>query len=130
MSQLRPGIAAAIHGLKGAPELNGQTATLKEWDADKARWVIQLPGGALKNVKAENLQVASPSSASQNSTISSWVVGAAFIALVAVTVLQQGAGEMGSAKSPTKYVTELFEPFDPPPPKAPKDTVVISFCQG
>jgi len=124
------GIAAAIHGLKGAPELNGQTATIKEWAADKGRWVVELPGGALKNVKAENLQVPSPPSTTKNSAISSWVVGAALIALVAITFLQQGGGEMGNAKSPTKYVTELFEPFDPPPPKAPKDTVVISFCQG
>jgi len=130
MSELRPGIAAAIHGLKGAPELNGQTATLKEWDADKGRWVVTLPGGALKNVKAENLQAASPPSKSESSAVSSWVVGAALVVLVAVTVLQQGGGDLGNAKSPSKYVAELFEPFDPPPPKAPKDTIVISFCQG
>jgi len=129
MAQLGPGIAVAIHGLKGAPELNGKEGKIKEWDEDKGRWVVQLPGGQLKNVKAENLQPASKKSG--DSGMSSWVIGAVVVVLVGITILQQSANANGgNMKSPTSYVTELFEPFDPPPPKAPKDTVVISFCQG
>ena len=58
-------------------------------------------------------------------------VGVAVVVVLAGILLQQTdvLSQMG-VQSPAGYVKELFEPFDPPPPKAPKDTVVISFCQG
>eukprot|EP00930_Biecheleria_cincta_P038880 TRINITY_DN26739_c0_g1_i1.p1 TRINITY_DN26739_c0_g1~~TRINITY_DN26739_c0_g1_i1.p1 ORF type:complete len:130 (-),score=20.73 TRINITY_DN26739_c0_g1_i1:525-914(-) len=122
-TELRPGLNVAIHGLKGAADLNGKEGKCKHWDADKGRWTVELPGGELKALKPENLQ-AKPAS------MTNWVVGAAAVVLMALFVQQSGLlGQMG-ASSPVGYVTELFAPFDPPPPKAPKDTVVISFCQG
>eukprot|EP00931_Biecheleriopsis_adriatica_P114949 TRINITY_DN90815_c0_g1_i1.p2 TRINITY_DN90815_c0_g1~~TRINITY_DN90815_c0_g1_i1.p2 ORF type:complete len:143 (+),score=31.32 TRINITY_DN90815_c0_g1_i1:39-431(+) len=123
-SELRPGVNVVIHGLKGAADLNGKEATVKTWDADKGRWTVQLQGGDFKALKPENLQPKKTTDA-----MPGWVVGAMIAVGVVAFVLQSGMAQSGTA-NPVGYVTELFQPFDPPPPQAPKDTVVISFCQG
>jgi hypothetical protein len=106
--------------LKGAPELNGKGGTVEQWDGDKGRWNVRLPGGELKALKPENL---SPKKTDIAAMVP-WVIG---VVLVALVLQQSGVFDVAS---PVGYVRELFEPFDPPPPKAPADTVVISFCQG
>lgn len=123
---LRPGLAVAIHSLKGAPELNGKEGTCEKWDADKGRWNVRLPGGDMKALKPENLQPKKMSIAS----MAPWVLGAVCFLGAAIFLQQSDALHQMGVASPVGYVKELFEPFEPPPPKAPKDTVVISFCQG
>lgn len=132
MGEIRPGVTVKIDGLKGAPELNGKEGKVKDWNAEKGRWNVQV-AGELKGLKPENLQPAATQGKSDASGASGgmaqYVLMAAAVLMLSATFMQQNGG-IGAMKSPTKYVTELFEPFDPPPPKAPKDTVVISFCQG
>lgn len=143
--ELQPGCTVAIHGLTGAAELNGKEATCNHFDKEKDRWTVQLPGGDLKALKAENLEVkAAPPEAKTpekpekpekpgkpgKPDVKSWLVGAVGLVVLAVCLQQSGIIEEAGIASPAGYVKELFEPFDPPPPKAPKDTVVISFCQG
>lgn len=121
--ELRPGVEVAIHGLKGAAELNGKSGKVETWDADKGRWTVRLPSGELKALKPENLQPKKFDS-------TPWILGAVGVIVLAVILQQIDVfGQMGLA-SPVAQVKELFEPFVPPPPKAPADTVVISFCQG
>jgi len=122
-TELRPGLTVSIHSLTGAAELNGQVATCKQFDAEKSRWTVQLTGGELKALRPENLQP-------KKTNVMLGVSGALGAVLLALFLQQSGfVGKMGIA-STSGYMKELFEPFDPPPPKAPKDTVVISFCQG
>ncbi len=40
-----------VHGLKRRAELNGQTGTLRSFEAGKGRWVIRLGSGTLHNVR-------------------------------------------------------------------------------
>jgi hypothetical protein len=119
--QLGPGIAVAIHGLKAA-DLNGKEGKCKEWDSSKGRWTVEMRGGELKSIKPENLRPTTQG-------IQHWAIGGAVIGLFVAMLLSGSFSGLG-VESPASYVKELMEPFDPPPPKAPKDTVVISFCQG
>eukprot|EP00747_Dinoflagellata_sp_TGD_P203842 gnl/TRDRNA2_/TRDRNA2_77473_c0_seq1.p1 gnl/TRDRNA2_/TRDRNA2_77473_c0~~gnl/TRDRNA2_/TRDRNA2_77473_c0_seq1.p1 ORF type:complete len:624 (+),score=121.94 gnl/TRDRNA2_/TRDRNA2_77473_c0_seq1:129-1874(+) len=58
---LKPGSVVCIHGLKGAPELNGQEGTCKQLEG--GRWHVSLRSGEMKALKAENLmEVGCPSS--------------------------------------------------------------------
>jgi len=131
VSELQPGVAVALHGLNAA-ELNGKGGTCESWDATKGRWNVRLYGGEFKALKAENLQPIGKleSFAARGKVLAPWIVGVVGI-LSAVMVLQQsGVFSSMGVPTPISYVQELFEPFEAPPPKAPEDTVVISFCQG
>jgi len=136
MSKIKPGVTVVISGLKGAAELNGKEGKCKDWNEEKGRWNVQLPGGELKALKPENLrpsatQPQEKSKDASGGTTSQVMIGGAVLLIGMLFLQQSGAAVSGQGvTSPTKYITELFEPFDPPPPKAPKDTVVISFCQG
>lgn len=121
--EFRPGLAVAIHGLKGAAELNGKEGTCEAWDATKGRWNVRLPGGDVKALKPENLTP-------RKSDMTPWVAGAVVILVSALVLQQSGMFDQLGVTSPSGYVKQFFEPYEPPPPKAPKDTVVISFCQG
>jgi len=128
---LRPGLAVAIHGLKGAPELNGKGGKIEQWDADKGRWTVRLPGGELKALKPENLQPKKSSPMDALGQISPFVLGPVCLLIGAVFLQQSGAFDQIGVTSPAEYAKGLLEPYEAPPPKAPnKDTVVISFCQG
>lgn len=122
-AKLRPGVTVAIHGLKGAADLNGKEGTVDKWDADKGRWNVKMSGGEVKALKPENLQPKG-----ESAPIPPWAIGAIGLVVVAAVLFQQS--DIFGGASPAGYVKSLFEPFDPPPPQAPKDTVVISFCQG
>lgn len=122
---LRIGVDVVITGLKSAPELNGKEAKCESWDAAKSRWTVRITGGEMKALKPENLQPKEGSAAP-----ASWVIGAIVVGFVATFLLQSGIFTETGVVSPVGYVKSLYEPFHAPPPKAPKDTVVISFCQG
>lgn len=53
---LRPGAVVQIHGLSGAPQLNGQQATCDRWDAASGRWHVTLRSGETKALKPVNMQ--------------------------------------------------------------------------
>lgn len=130
--ELRPGLSVAIQGLKGASDLNGTSVTCKEWDDDKGRWIVEMPGGERKALRPENLKAPNAASKPTSETPSPldsnpWLIGVIGIFVLMFVLSQNGAFD---DKTPTAYVKSLFEPFNPPPPRAPKDTVVISFCQG
>jgi len=52
---IEAGVAVCLHGLTSAPQLNGSAATCKEFDAEKGRWNVELPGGEVKALKPTNL---------------------------------------------------------------------------
>lgn len=122
--KLRPGVTVAIHSLKGAADLNGKEGTVEQWDADKGRWTVKLPGGERKALKPENLQPKG-----EALPLPPWAFGVIGLLGVLIAVTTQQSEAFGGAGT-ANYVKSLFEEFDPPPPQAPKDTVVISFCQG
>lgn len=130
-ADLQPGVAVALHGLKAA-DLNGKGGTCQDWDSTKCRWNVRLYSGEVKALKPENLQKLGTleSFAARGKVHGPWIAG--FVGLLGVVVALQQSGALSAMGVPTPvaYVQELFEPFDPPPPKAPPDTVVISFCQG
>jgi len=49
------GCVARIGGLRNNVAFNGSTVLLREWNADRHRWLVQLPSGELKFIRAENL---------------------------------------------------------------------------
>jgi ankyrin repeat protein len=52
------GALIELHSLKGAPELNGRTGTIKRWNATQERWAVRLDGEAtLRSLRAANLNV-------------------------------------------------------------------------
>lgn len=56
-----PGMLVVIQGLRSKPELNGERATLVEWDAIKGRWKVSVGGGSdevpiVLGVKPDNLR--------------------------------------------------------------------------
>ena len=53
------GTHVRLHGLTGAPELNGQVGRLKEWDPEAERWTVRLSVG-LRRVRPQNLMHAGP----------------------------------------------------------------------
>eukprot|EP00927_Polykrikos_kofoidii_P082723 TRINITY_DN8299_c0_g1_i1.p1 TRINITY_DN8299_c0_g1~~TRINITY_DN8299_c0_g1_i1.p1 ORF type:complete len:663 (-),score=176.63 TRINITY_DN8299_c0_g1_i1:105-2093(-) len=52
---LRVGSIVRIHGLRGATHLNGIQVTLRKWDDESERWVLQLPDGSVKAIRPKNL---------------------------------------------------------------------------
>jgi len=54
---LRPGAAVNIFGLSSAAHLNGQTGFCERWDSVANRWHVRLPGGDVKALKPQNLQM-------------------------------------------------------------------------
>ncbi|CAE8632283.1 unnamed protein product [Polarella glacialis] len=54
-SPLCSGGTARVAGLRGAADLNGAIVTLHTWDADSERWVVSLPDGSIKAIRARNL---------------------------------------------------------------------------
>eukprot|EP00927_Polykrikos_kofoidii_P082724 TRINITY_DN8299_c0_g2_i1.p1 TRINITY_DN8299_c0_g2~~TRINITY_DN8299_c0_g2_i1.p1 ORF type:complete len:521 (-),score=125.65 TRINITY_DN8299_c0_g2_i1:118-1680(-) len=53
---LRVGESMRIHGLRGAMHLNGVQVTLRKWDKESERWVVQLPDGSAKAIRPKNLE--------------------------------------------------------------------------
>jgi len=53
--ELQAGMSVRVCGLKAAPQLNGQEATLERWDAAIGRWHVTFSNGEMKALKAENL---------------------------------------------------------------------------
>lgn len=51
------GSKVQLHGLQGAPELNGVLGACEEWDDGKTRWMVRLESGEVRSVKPENLTV-------------------------------------------------------------------------
>eukprot|EP00928_Gymnodinium_smaydae_P039078 TRINITY_DN26782_c0_g2_i1.p1 TRINITY_DN26782_c0_g2~~TRINITY_DN26782_c0_g2_i1.p1 ORF type:complete len:580 (-),score=124.13 TRINITY_DN26782_c0_g2_i1:75-1730(-) len=54
-SALRPGCAVTLHGLKAAPELNGQRGVLTQLVEETGRWRVKLSSGVSKDLKPDNL---------------------------------------------------------------------------
>lgn len=125
---IRPGIQVELHSLKGAAEFNGKSGTVKEWDDDKGRWIVEV-AGERKAFKPDNLKPKTTKANASSNGSSNMLVIAALIGMIAFIVMQNGMFDNG-IDGPVKWAKSLVEPFDPPPPKAPQDTVVISFCQG
>ena len=51
------GSRVEVHGLRGAPELNGRVGSVVRWVAAKGRWEVRLDGeGGIKRVKPGNLR--------------------------------------------------------------------------
>jgi len=57
--QLVVGGSVRLEGLVGAPQLNGEVGVLRRYDSEALRWHVELPGGEMKSVRLENLQVPS-----------------------------------------------------------------------
>jgi len=49
------GMPVAIHGLASKPELNGKSATVREWSAAKSRYVVTLNCGGVLSLRPTNL---------------------------------------------------------------------------
>lgn len=63
---LREGMRVEIHGLKGAPELNGKAGMLEHLDAASGRWQVVVEDGiGAKKIKAVNLRERAPPEAPQ-----------------------------------------------------------------
>lgn len=52
----REGAVVEVHGLKGAPELNGRRGKLQHLDAAAGRWQVEVNGAGPKKLKPENLR--------------------------------------------------------------------------
>lgn len=53
--ELRPGVEVLIQGLTGAVELNGQRGQCQDFNEEKGRWNVRMPGGEIKALKPDNL---------------------------------------------------------------------------
>lgn len=60
--ELKNGVSVRLHSLKGAPELNGKTATCGDFSESSGRWTVTFDSGDQKNVKPENLEALRPPS--------------------------------------------------------------------
>lgn len=57
-SQLPPGSHVLVSGLVSSPQLNGQTAVIKEFDEKTGRYIVEFPsGGKPKKIKVSHLKV-------------------------------------------------------------------------
>jgi len=52
---LESGLTVCLHGLTGAPHLNGAAGTCQDFDEDKGRWNVRLANGEVKALKQANL---------------------------------------------------------------------------
>eukprot|EP00930_Biecheleria_cincta_P045508 TRINITY_DN3135_c0_g1_i2.p1 TRINITY_DN3135_c0_g1~~TRINITY_DN3135_c0_g1_i2.p1 ORF type:complete len:640 (+),score=192.95 TRINITY_DN3135_c0_g1_i2:62-1981(+) len=57
---LIPGGSARVSGLRGAAALNGTVVVLQLWDKESERWVVTMPDGSVKSIRARNLDALSP----------------------------------------------------------------------
>eukprot|EP00746_Dinoflagellata_sp_MGD_P166183 gnl/MRDRNA2_/MRDRNA2_95908_c0_seq1.p1 gnl/MRDRNA2_/MRDRNA2_95908_c0~~gnl/MRDRNA2_/MRDRNA2_95908_c0_seq1.p1 ORF type:complete len:413 (-),score=73.88 gnl/MRDRNA2_/MRDRNA2_95908_c0_seq1:78-1271(-) len=55
------GSRVRLHGLKAAPELNGEVAVLDSFSEESGRWRVVLSNGEARNIKPDNLVLASDS---------------------------------------------------------------------
>eukprot|EP00746_Dinoflagellata_sp_MGD_P166477 gnl/MRDRNA2_/MRDRNA2_96376_c0_seq1.p1 gnl/MRDRNA2_/MRDRNA2_96376_c0~~gnl/MRDRNA2_/MRDRNA2_96376_c0_seq1.p1 ORF type:complete len:493 (-),score=104.25 gnl/MRDRNA2_/MRDRNA2_96376_c0_seq1:86-1564(-) len=64
-NEMLEGSTVIVQGIQSAPELNGQVAKVLSFDAGKGRYVVELPSGAHKSFKPDNLVNVNGSAKSQ-----------------------------------------------------------------
>ena len=70
LTALAAGCKVMLHGLKAAPELNGQRGEVESFVSESSRWRVKLLGGSIKDLKPENLRPLSASELDASTALS------------------------------------------------------------
>ncbi|CAE7509947.1 Prpf4b [Symbiodinium microadriaticum] len=68
LTALAAGCKVMLHGLKAAPELNGQRGEVESFVSESSRWRVKLLGGSIKDLKPDNLRPLSASELDASAT--------------------------------------------------------------
>ena len=101
------GTRVSISGLSSRPELNGTTATILSFVAEKARYAVKLPSGEKLRLKASNLQPPAHFKVRETERL----MKAAGGCRLPVTVLSQHASALTAALGDRRVGERLWQRF-------------------